>query len=204
MGAITSKVADSADDASRNKWDDNILLPANSNIVGCISGVTKKYGCGMRFNDIAIPKSTPISSAFITFTAASSTSGANCLSKICAEAVDNAETFANDKVVFDTRFANVTDKITWNNIGEWTANSTYNSPELKTIIQLIINRAGWSSGNSIVIFWEDFDNLSVYVAGNYREAYSYNGSTTKAPVLNIIFSSAKGSNISKLIAVGMI
>jgi hypothetical protein len=41
------------------------------------------------------------------------------------------------------------DTATWNS-------ATHTSPDIKTIIQEIVNRSGWESGNDMGIFWGDF------------------------------------------------
>jgi hypothetical protein len=45
--------------------------------------------------------------------------------------------------------------VTYANVPAWTtANAYYGSADLKAIIQQIVNRPGWTSGNALVIFQE--------------------------------------------------
>ncbi|MFW9899899.1 MAG: hypothetical protein ACFFDY_01270 [Candidatus Thorarchaeota archaeon] len=44
-----------------------------------------------------------------------------------------------------------TASVNWNNEGAWTLDTAYDSPDIKTIIQEIVNRGGWASGNDIQI-----------------------------------------------------
>jgi hypothetical protein len=46
--------------------------------------------------------------------------------------------------------------VNWDNtssptLGSWTLKSSYTSPELKTIIQEIVNDTNWTSGNALAI-----------------------------------------------------
>jgi hypothetical protein len=59
--------------------------------------------------------------------------------------------------------------------------SKYNSSDIASVIQEVVSRAGWSSGNSIALFWEDFSNVSSI----YHEGYSYDGDSSKAAKLYV-------------------
>jgi len=106
-------------------------------------------------------------------------------SRISAEDVDDAATFSSDSSAFDARWAaRTTARVDWDNIGAWTLNTDYNSPDIKTVIQEIVDRAGWASGNDIVIFWDDFDDRSTHNTSRWRLAYSYT-TPASAPKLYI-------------------
>jgi len=145
-----------------------------------------QMGDGARFTNITIPKGSTINQAYLTLRCSGAKAGTTVKTRISAEKIDNAPTFANDAAAFDARWANrTTARVNWDNIPAWTLNTNYNSPEIKTVIQEIINRAGWASGNALVIFWEDFEDRSTHAADCYRPAYSYDTSTTYAPKLYI-------------------
>jgi len=111
--------------------------------------------------------------------------------KLSAEDVDDAPTFADDADAFDDRYANhTTAMVNWDDIGSWTAESEYDSPDISSVIQEIVNRAGWASGNDLVLFWEDFDGRSSKALNVWRSAHSYDGDTTKAPLLTIDYKAA--------------
>lgn len=164
-------------------------LTINTLLVGNDTSNYRQHGSGMRFNNINIPRGATITSAYLTFVAAVSKSDvAN--SRVSAEDVDNAVTFADDEDAFDTRYANHTTAVMdWDAIASWSEGVAYNSPTtdgvttFASIIQEVIDRAGWASGNSIVLFWEDFDDRTSYGANHYRSAWSYEGTT--APILTI-------------------
>lgn len=180
----------STDDCYRNLALGGFSLVANSQYAGA-NGATTQYGSGMRFNSIGIPQASVITGANITFVSTSALNGVGCNTTICAEDVDNAVTFADNATVFDNRYANqTTANVTWDGMGTWSVDeesSNTTSPDITTVIQEVIDRGGWVAGNSMVLFWHDFDNRSTAAANNYRRAYSYDNDPTKAPELLITF-----------------
>jgi hypothetical protein len=161
-------------------------------MAGALTETTYQYGEGMRFTNITIPNAPIIDSAHLPLRAYASRNGTVVNTRISAEDVDDAITFADDAAAFDTRWAaRTTARVNWDAIPAWTVDTDYDSPEIKTVIQEIVDREGWASGNDIVIFWDDFDDRSSHttVTGDYtrREIYSYDGSTTKAPKLVITY-----------------
>jgi len=145
-------------------------------------------GCGMRFTNITIPHGVAIDAAYLIFRCSQDFAGVVCNSRISAEDVDDALTFADDSDAFDTRWAaRTTARVDWDAIPAWTTPNDYNSPEIKTVIQEIVNRGGWASGQAMVIFWEDFEDRSTHAEGVHRWGYAYDGSSTYAPQLVITY-----------------
>ena len=87
-------------------------------------------------------------------------------------------------------------QVNWDNIGAWTLNSEYQSPNINSIIQEIVNQGNWQSGNAIILFWDDHDGRSSAISHAQRSAYSYNGSSTYAPKLHVEYTSGSPSSIS--------
>jgi hypothetical protein len=137
----------------------------------------------MRFTNITLPKGSTINSACITLTADGDQSVATVNSKVRGEDVDNAAQFS-DETDYWAR-PRTSAEVNWDNIPAWTAETEYDSLDIKTVIQEIIDRDGWSSGNALVIFWDDHDDRSSHVSDCRRIGYSYDGSSTKAPKLHI-------------------
>ena len=153
------------------------------NRAGAGGATAHKYGSGVRFINVTIPQGAKILTAYLTFTCSVSGSGAGCLTRISAEDADNPPLFPATAAEFDARYDNHTTAVVdWDDIPDWTLDTEYNSPEIKTVIQEIIDREGWSSGNKIALFWEDFDDRS---SQSPRKAYSYDSSSAKAPRLHI-------------------
>ena len=182
---LDRQVAASADDC-KVAWDGSawaLDLVFTNNPAGYGSSTNYKLGCGMRFLNITIPKGSTINSAYLTFTAALARSNTTVNSKIHGEDVDDAAQFSN--------YANYSGRtrtsavVNWNDIAAWSGNVEYNSPDIASIIQEIIDRAGWASGNAMVVFWDDHDDLSTHVDATNRIAYGYDNVPANAPKLHI-------------------
>ena len=189
----TFQVTASTDDAWRRLTSSNFSRVLTSNIAGA-DNTTYQNGSGMRFLNITIPKEATINSAKITLRCKTAKAGVACNTRISAEDVDDAPTFANDLGAFDTRWAaRTTARMDWDAIPAWTQDVDYDSPTtdgvttFASIIQEVIDRASWASGNDIVIFWDDFDDRSDHNADARRDAYAYDSSTEFAPKLVITY-----------------
>ena len=185
----TWQVGASTDDCNRRLSDDVWGIGAGANAqAGAYDATYYQYGSGMRFTAITILHMSTITQAYLTLRASASVASTVTKSRISAEDVDDAVTFADDKAAFDTRWAaRTTARVDWDAIPAWTVNVDYNSPEIKTVIQEIIDRASWASGNDIVIFWEDFEDRSTHAEVNRKTAYCYDDSTTYCPKLVIVY-----------------
>ena len=132
---------------------------------------------GLRFTSVTVPKFAVILTAYVQFTANIVESGA-CNLVIQGQAADNPVTFAGTSFNVSSR-ARTVDSVTWVP-PPWTtvggAGASERTPELKTILQGLVNRAGWVSGNALV--------LIVHGTG-VRTAYSYDGSATQAALLHV-------------------
>ena len=155
---------------------------------------TWQYGHGLRFTNITIPKGSTISQASMTFRCEFGTSGVGSATRISAEDVDDAITFADDAAAFDTRWAaRTTARMDWDGIAATTTDVDFNSittdgvTTFASIIQEVIDRAGWASGQDMVIFWDDFDDRSTHANTAVIFAYSYDGSAEFAPKLVITY-----------------
>lgn len=127
---------------------------------------------GLRYPDINIPSGAVITNAYIEFTANSSESG-GCNMDIYIEANDNAS-------AYQSTFQNLSNRtvynslVDWNGVSNWTNNQTYQTPDLSSIVQLVIDRAGWNSGQSLSFLIQGTDR---------REAFSFEDDPNKAPKL---------------------
>jgi hypothetical protein len=51
--------------------------------------------------------------------------------------------------------------VAWSNIGTWSEDSTYATPDLSAVTQEIVDRGGWASGNALVNYSEDNGSSAV-------------------------------------------
>jgi hypothetical protein len=185
MPSLDRQVAASADDCGRHKNSDFFFAGYINFPAGYYSVGYQGCGAAARFTNITIPKGATITAAYFTPTASNNVPGANMVvnTRLRAQATDNAAQFS-DQTDFDARTW-TTACVNWDALPAWTTGVEYNSPELKTLIQEVVNRSGWVSGNALVILWEDWEERSTQSNEVWRNAYSYDFSPSKAPKLHI-------------------
>jgi len=111
---------------------------------------------GLRFRDVNIPKGVTIDSAYLVITAHEAKSAEDvAIITIVGEASDAAQTYNFDNLITDR--AETSSKIIWTVANEWELWGAYRSPDLKTIIQEVITRQGWATGNPIAIMLKGED-----------------------------------------------
>ncbi len=133
-------------------------------------------GGGMRFRDITIPKGSNIDSAVLEFEAATTLSNTVVRSYLTGEKIADAAQFTTianyqtrrGTVVGGANDDNITAQVAWDGIPAFTDGVNYQSPDIKTIIQEIVDLADWISGNALVIFWDDHDGRGTQSSGVYR------------------------------------
>ncbi len=132
---------------------------------------------GMRFNGVNLPPGASIQNAYIQFQADETGSTPTSL-VINGQASDNATTFASADGNVSNRVKTLASvpwsPAPWNVRGE--AGLDQRTPNLAAVIQEIVNRPGWSSGNSLAI---------IVTGTGARTAESFNGAASAAPLLHV-------------------
>ena len=132
---------------------------------------------GMRFTNVTVPPGATIDHAYVQLTADEVHSGATDL-VIRAHDTDDAGRVKSKKHDISSRpLTSAT--VDWNPAAWSTKNAATENertPELKTLIQEIVDRPGWQAGNDIAL---------VVSGSGTRTADSYDGSTSKAPLIHI-------------------
>lgn len=121
----------------------------------------------IRFSNVSIPEGATINSAFIEFTSSIAISNTICNLNIYLNKSDDAIAPTD---VSEFNALSLTEAVAWNNVESWSSDYAYNSVDFKTILQTIINRAGWSSGNALQTIIKNNGSSS----GAGRLFYSYN------------------------------
>ena len=139
------------------------------------------YGHGTRYLDVQIPSTATINDARIIYTCDYTRTDGTVYLKIDGEDADNAITFSN--IADYNARTRTTASVTWSMNADtpWTKGTEYATPNLATIIQEIIDRAGWTTGNSIVLFVEDVGGTST----TYRRGEEHDVDPKIAPQLRI-------------------
>lgn len=177
MTTITVRVAAGGDDGYA-------YAPStfNNNAAGVYfgKGATAVYNTFMRFLSVAIPKGSTINSAKITFEAALSLSGTTVIVRLVGNDIDDAVAPTNYTEITNLDFT--TAVVEWSPAA-WTSGTTYDSPDIADIIQEIIDRAGWVSGNDLQVLLIHYGSST----NAYRYATSYDGTPADAPLLTVDF-----------------
>jgi chitodextrinase len=169
---ISSRVSQSTDDAEE-RTDTGVVRLASSDLELIRDDGSSLQIVGMRFQNVQVPKGSTITNAYIEYETDETRSETTNL-VFYGEASDNPATFTSDTNNISNR-TKTSSSVSWNNVPAWnTINEKHQTPNLSLIIQEIVNRAGWSSGNSIVILVE---------GSGKRTAESYNGESANAPLL---------------------
>ena len=140
---------------------------------------------GVRFTSLEIPQGAEIKSAQLTFTSGSGDSEPAKLI-IQAENADSAQPFTIEKNNISSR-KTTTAKVTWNIEAGWTDGLTYTSPELKQLVQEVVNRPGWCGGRNGMAFIISADKEE----NPLRVARSFDDKPDRAPVLKVEFDAKK-------------
>jgi hypothetical protein len=179
--AVDIQIAHSRDDAeersdgSIGKGSNDLELVFNQEGPGNSGNQT----VGLRFNGVNIPQGSHINNAYIQFTAEDTTSNTTVL-LIEGEATDNSPIFAKSAFNISSRPRTAASvgwsPAPWLTLGQ--AGPDQRTDNIAPVIQEIVNRSGWSSGNSLVI---------IITGSGDRVAESYNGDKAAAPRLHIEF-----------------
>ena len=126
---------------------------------------------GLRFRGINLPQGAIIDSAFIQVWSHEGKSTEDVARiTITGEATDNAQTFTEDALI--TARPRTTASLLWEVAEAWELWGMYQTPNLKNIVQEVVNRNGWQSGNSIAFILQG-ENQGVTDVENAREFESY-------------------------------
>lgn len=111
-----------------------------------------EYTVGLLYDNVTIPQGATITNAYIKFRSEDNSPSSSASVKVYAEDVDNASTFSytDDDITDRTK---TTANVTWS-IERWYTNSYYNTDDISSVIQEVINRSNWSSGNKLNIIIE--------------------------------------------------
>ena len=168
---VEVRVTADSDDAEEKLSNGSVSLIGND--LDLIEAGGSEQEVGLRFPNVAVPVGATITNVYIEFTANKSDSDVTNLT-FRGEAVDNAGTFTDTDYDITTR-AKTTALVAWS-VPAWSTNTAYQTPDLAAVIQEVVDRGGWASGNAIAL----------YVTGSgSRIADAHDGNAANAPLLHI-------------------
>jgi hypothetical protein len=78
--------------------------------------------------------------------------------------------------------------VDWDFSTTWTDNSEFTSVDIKTVIQEVVDRGSWASGNALMTMMQNDQGA----ANRRRSPHSYENDTAAAPKLNVDFTAVAG------------
>ncbi len=171
---VEVRVANSTDDAEESATGIVSLTSADLELVADATNQT----VGLRFTGVAVPQWATILNAWVQFHADASGSLSTSLT-IRGQDADSPTTFIAATSNVSSR-PRTTDFVDWSP-SAWTsgdAGSAQRTPSLTAIVQGLVQRSGWVSGNSMGF---------IFTGTGTRTATSFNGSPGDAPLLHIEF-----------------
>jgi len=141
----TFKPAANGDDGM---WLGNALFYNNITQAAFGNAAGVQYHMFIRFPNITIPRVAIISAAKVTFDAHQDQSGTTCNINIYCVNSANASAPAD---LAACEALSLTSPAAWNNVAAYTTDGKYDTVDIKTPVQTIINLAAWASGNALVV-----------------------------------------------------
>lgn len=185
---FTENVQAPADDALERSDDTNFttnpVLDIGLGIVYGRSGAggTPFWYSGHRFSGVTIPQGTIINSAKVTFTSRGNwtmTSGITVV--IRAENVNNSANFTTTADIVNRVVT--TANTSWSAPSSGTTNVSFDTADITSSVQEVINRAGWVSGNALMIIFKE----TVGTDSEANNVYYYENSTTQSAIITIVY-----------------
>ncbi|WP_353571737.1 PilC/PilY family type IV pilus protein [Candidatus Albibeggiatoa sp. nov. BB20] len=148
---------------------------------------------GLRFVDVGIPQGATIQNASVTFVPSSMVNGTlasrnkDLQLKIRAVLQDSATDLgANETYNISSNWASQTsDEISWDP-GNWSEFIEYSTPDISSLVQQVVDRNAWASGNAMGIVFEN--------DGDYTSARLFDH-VNDTPVLNVSYTLEGGGTI---------
>ncbi|MHA7057701.1 fibronectin type III domain-containing protein [Aquimarina sp. M1] len=190
-GSIEVSISTGSDDVEERQNGD---LYTNSSDLELVYDSYSSAGfqtIGLRFRSLALPKDAIITNAYLQFTADESNS-ANTEIEIALHDNSNSPAFSNaNKVSNRSTFSS---KVTWNP-SSWSSGQNGNaqrSPNLKNMMQSLVNKNGWTSGNNASFIIRG-KGVSLTSTSAKRVADSYEGGANNAARLIVTYTTGGGT-----------
>ena len=166
------RIVASSDDAEEFANGTSYLISGDLELIHDASDQT----VGMRWPAITIPPGATITAAWLQFAAREAHSVATNLT-IRAQAADNTTAFSQNVLDLSLRPL-TTAAMSWAP-GAWAvgeAGANQRTPDISALLQEVINRPGWASGNALAV---------IITGSGHRTAWAWDGKKTAAPLLHI-------------------
>ncbi len=159
-------------------WEVRFLFQLILDSRGNGASTTSSY-TGLRFANLNLPQGATITSAHLEVYSTQS-QGISVDMSIAAEAVGNSPTFSTSNLPSQRTLT--TQQVSHSSNTQRQANTWYSLDEIAPVIQEVVNRADWQSGNSLSLILKGTGG-----AWGRKFVRSFDGSSTTAPKLVITY-----------------
>lgn len=131
--------------------------------VGYLNSTDRQGNIFARFTEVPIPNNASITSSSFRVTALElgpiQISQETVNTQISAVASDNADAPSNYSEAENAPRTAINTK--WDITEKWSSGIVYPSPDISLVVQEVVHRSGWDTGNALVLYWEDAGTISV-------------------------------------------
>jgi len=153
---VAYEVSENNDDAEERKSDGKMYLNDHD------LDLEPDFLVGLRWDNINIPQGASIASADIQFTAEDEDATPSAIYTIYGQMIDDAPAFSNINYDISSRdISRTVAEVTWSNVPPWDEgeiSEDTRTPDISNIIEEIVGRPGWVSGNAFVIIIRGTDS----------------------------------------------
>jgi hypothetical protein len=183
---IQSLISSGIDDAEEYK-NGNVSLTGDDLELVYDTKTTGNQTVGLLFRNLNIPQGASITKAYIQFTVDEKTTN-SCSLTVKGEASDNAADFSTTAYNISNRTrtqAGVSwTPSAWRVVGS--SGTAQQTPDLKSIIQEIVNRSGWTTSSKLAI---------IFNGTGTRTAESFEGSQVASPYIHVEYTTASTKSV---------
>lgn len=185
---VFSQIAASTDDAEEARTATTMSLTSGDYEISADGGTAQHFG--LRFLNLAIPAGATIQSAYFRFAANTTISAGTVNIDIYGEDVDDATTFTTTNGNISTR-TRTTATVVFT-VGACVPNTIYSTGDVKTIIQEIVDRPGWASGQDMAFMFIAPNNTTTYATYT-----SYNGQPYSSGMLHVEYTTGSATRTDR-------
>jgi hypothetical protein len=176
QNSATFQIINGSDDVNQ---DGTTFKSHRSTIwLGNTTSTTSSY-TGLRFTNVSLPKGATITSAQLQVYSSQS-QWISMAIQVAGDLSANSAAFSSTNLPGQRGLT--TSKVTSTTDTNWSTNTWYYLPDITSVIQELVNQAGWQSGNSLSVIIKGTGN-----AYARKFVSSYEGSSTNSVKLAIIY-----------------
>jgi len=190
MVEFTAQVSANTDDGQES-GDTTWLVNGQDSDGARVGNAGADYDMGMRFTNVTIPVGATITSAVVEVFMKWQAGGDDIITLFRGCDEDNAATFGTTDRPSQRASTTAVVNRTYTDAADWSDESWLSLDDCTDVVQEIIDRAGWASGNAMAFVFENNGSAST----NRWQFHDYNYGSTNAAKITINYTTGGGSTI---------